>query len=390
MVTIRPAAPDDLDRIVALRAQAFNIDEIPQQTYRSDPHLEEVIVVEIDGRVVATTRAIPFAHFFGGRTVEAGGISGVAVAAEARGRGVGSAMILEQLRELRGHAPIASLYPATVPIYRKAGFGFGGIRTFWKARQDALPQSSSVRVEPFDDGHLPEVNAAYERFAAGTNGLVRRSEDWWRKRVLSDWKNRTVYRYLVREDGEVTGWIVYTLEHASAETFRSNVEARDLIWTTAAAGRALISLGALHRSTGLEMTWPGPPTDPLADLMPEDPVESRSVFRWMLRLLDVQAALEARGYPPLVDTAVSIGVVDPLFPENEGPWRIEVSGGQAKVFPTEQADATADVQTWASIWSGLHRARDAVRLGGLRATPAAIDALEAIFAGPLPWLADFF
>jgi hypothetical protein len=38
----------------------------------------------------------------------------------------------------------------------------------------------------------------------------------------------------------------------------------------------------------------------------------------------------------------------------------------------------------------LHRARDAVRIGGLEATPEAIDALELIFGGPLPWIADFF
>jgi predicted acetyltransferase len=234
------------------------------------------------------------------------------------------------------------------------------------------------------------VNAAYERFASGTNGLVRRSEDWWQRRVFTDWENRTAYRYLVREQGEVTGWIVYMLGSAGGDAWRLKVDGRDLVWTTAAAGRTLLSLAALHRSTGVSMTWPGPPTEPLADLIAEDPIEVSETFRWMLRLLDVPAAIEARGYPPLVEASVTIGVRDPLFPENEGPWRIEVGGGQAKVFPAEQADATGDVQAWASIWASLHRARDAVRIGGLEATPQAIEALELIFGGPLPWIADFF
>jgi hypothetical protein len=31
-----------------------------------------------------------------------------------------------------------------------------------------------------------------------------------------------------------------------------------------------------------------------------------------------------------------------------------------------------------------------VRIGGLEATPEAMEALELIFSGPLPWIADFF
>ncbi|HEV2686351.1 MAG TPA: sterol carrier protein domain-containing protein, partial [Actinomycetota bacterium] len=290
----------------------------------------------------------------------------------------------------RQAVPISTLYPATVPIYRKSGYGFGGVRTFWKTRLDALPQDGSLSASTFSDDDIEEVNDAYERFASGTNGLVRRSADWWKRRVFSDWENRVVYRYLVREGGEITGWIVYTLSKGKGEAWRMNVDVRDLIWTTPSAGKTLLSLAALHRSTGETMNWPGPPTDPLADLIAEDPIENDGTFRWMLRLLDVPAAIEARGYSPLIDASVAIAVRDPLFSENEGPWRIEVDGGQAKVLPAEQADATVDVQALASIWSSMHRARDAARIGGLRATPGAIDALELIFGGPLPWIADFF
>jgi predicted acetyltransferase len=390
MVTIRPATIDDVERIIALRTQAFNIDEHGRESMRKDPRIDEVRVAELDGKVVGTARAIPFAHFFGGAPIEAAGISGVAVAAEARGKGVGTTMMRELLRELRPAMPISTLYPATVPIYRNAGYGFGGVRTFWKTRLDALPQDASLSAQPFTDDDIDEVNDAYERFASGTNGLVRRSTEWWKRRVFSDWENRIVYRYLVREADEITGWIVYMLAKAGGEHWRMNVDVRDLIWTTPGAGRTLLSLAALHRSTGEEMHWPGPPTDPLADLIAEDPIENDGTFRWMLRLLDVPAAIEARGYSPLIDAAVTIAVRDPLFGDNEGPWRIEVGGGQAKVLPAEQADAAVDVQALASIWSSMHRARDAARIGGLRATPQAIEALEHIFAGPLPWIADFF
>ncbi|HEV2685821.1 MAG TPA: GNAT family N-acetyltransferase, partial [Actinomycetota bacterium] len=108
MVTIRPATEKDVERIIALRTQAFNIDEHGRESMRKDPRVEEVRVAELDGKVAGTTRAIPFAHFFGGRPVEAAGISGVAVAAEARGKGVGAAMMNELLRELRQAVPIST------------------------------------------------------------------------------------------------------------------------------------------------------------------------------------------------------------------------------------------------------------------------------------------
>jgi predicted acetyltransferase len=390
MTTYRPATTDDLERIVALKGQAFNIPEAGRRRELEDPRPEELRVAEVGGEVAGTARAFPFAHFFGGRAVPATGISGVAVSAEARGTGVGSLIMRELMKELRSTTPISSLYPATVPIYRNVGYGFGGIRTFWKARLDSLPQERAVVVEAFTDEQAAEVNEAYERFASTTNGLIRRDERWWRRRVFSDWHDRSVYRYLVRENGTVTGWIVYVLESATGDAWRSNVAARDLVWSTPAAGRALLSVASLHRSTSSEITWPGPPSEPLADLIGEDPVETQGTFRWMLRLLDVPAAIESRGYHPHVEAAVTVAVRDPLLPENAGPWRIEVSGGQAKVLPGDAPDATVDVQTLASIWSSLHRARDAARAGGLDATQDAIDALELIFAGPLPWLADFY
>src|SRR5437660_9631170 len=183
MVTIRPATRDDVERVIALRTQAFNINEHGRDSMRKDPRVEEVRVAEVDGSVAGTARAIPFAHFYGGRAVEAVGISGVAVAAEARGRGVGATMMREFLQELRPTFPISTLYPATVPVYRHAGYGFGGVRTFWKSRLDALPQAGSLDAEPFTDADIPAVNAAYERFAAETNGLVQRSDTWWQRRV---------------------------------------------------------------------------------------------------------------------------------------------------------------------------------------------------------------
>lgn len=392
MTIIRAATELDLDRVLALVAQAFNIDPSSHDRIRKEMKVELVRVAEVDGAVKATARFIPFGHYYGGRAVKAAGIAGVAVAPDMRGRGLGTQVMRSLLTELREqNYPLSSLYPATSPIYRAVGYGYGSIRTSWKARLDSLPATAAVGVDVTEmtEEDLEEVRRAYAAFAATQAGLLDRPEDWWRKRVLLDHDGREYYRYVVRESGHVTGWIVYRLV-GSKDDWRSDVQCRDLIWTTPRACRALLGLAALHRSTSSSMSWIGPPSDPLADLLHEDDIKHDGAFRTMARLLDVPAALEARGYNPAVDATVSIGVTDPLFEQNRGPWRIEVSDGQAKCVAVDDADATTDVQTLAQLWTGLTTPADAARTGLLTATREAMDALAAMFAGPVPWIGDFY
>lgn len=391
MATFRTATDDDFDRVFDLGRQAFNLPGSARERAREDFGPDQVRVLEDGGRIVATLRIHRFAHVWGGRPVAAAGIGGVAVPAESRGRGYASTLMHETLRELRDDGAIlSSLYPATVPIYHAAGYGFGGIRTLWRTDLALLPTRGSLDVEVFEPDALDEVVACYDEVAATNDGMLTRDRAWWTKRVMTSvWEEGEPYRYAVREDGRVTGYIVYRLER-SKDDWRATLACRDLMWTTPAAGRALLALAAMHRSTGYRISWVGPPTEPLANLMTEDHPEVDFRMRWMLRLVDVPAAIESRGYPPHVETAITIAVEDPVLPGNAGAWRIEVSGGSAKVVPGEAPQAAADVSTWASIWSGLHHPGDAARLGGLRADADALGTLRSIFGGPAPWSADFY
>src|SRR5262245_27973804 len=66
-------------------------------------------------------------QWWGGLALPMGGVGGVKVAPEARGQGVGRALMTELLAVMaqRGY-PLSVLYPATAHIYRSLGWEIAG------------------------------------------------------------------------------------------------------------------------------------------------------------------------------------------------------------------------------------------------------------------------
>lgn len=382
---------EERQRVFELREQAFNV-PVARQRQSSPIPLENSRVAVVDGEVAATLIVYPFGHFFGGRSVPALGIGGVAVAAHARGKQLAESLMIHTIREYRDQGTtISTLYPATVPLYRRCGYEFASIRMSFRTSLEVLPRAGdAAAVEPWGPDDLDEIAACYRTWAAGQNGPVDRPDWWWPKRVLHVSDDIPVRGYCVRENGRVTGYTVYTHEKAGALPFGFHLACRDFVWTTREAAEALLAFYGRHRSTGVELRWAGPANDAIANLIPEQEVNHESWFRQMLRLVDVPAAFEARGYPAPLEAAVELQVNDPALGWNDAGWRIETSGGSAKVSPAPSARAAVDVRTLAAMFSGFLSARDARRTGRLDADDGTVSSLDAMLAGPQAWINDWF
>lgn len=388
-LTIRPMREEERELVRALHRRSFNIprdihDKLPQ------PPAEYLRVAEEDGRITGALRYHAIAHFFGGRPVPSAGIGGVAVAPEARGRRTAERLVVETLRELRGKGFVASmLYPATVPVYRRCGYEYAGFRVAFRTPLRLLPRSKGIEAEPWSDDDFDQIAACYRSWAAGRNGVVDRPEPWW-QRVLENIEEAEVMRVCVREAGRITGYMVYTQEKRKDSDWAFDLDCRDLVWTTPGSAHALLTYAGRHRSNARDLVWVGPPNDPLADLIPEQDADYESWFRQMLRLVDVPGAFEARGYPPSLDAAIELAVHDPHIAENAAGWRVEVSDGSAKVTTASGPRSSLDVGTLAAVWAGMLRAGDARRMGRLEASDDDVATLEEMFAGPIPWVNDWF
>ena len=112
----------------------------------------------------------------------------------------------------------------------------------------------------------------------------------------------------------------------------------------------------------------------------------------MLRLLDVPGALEARGYPP-VSGAVDLTIADPAFSADDGArYHLEAEAGKVRASRTEArtGGATTSIGTLSSMFTSYTSPADAVRVGAMEADDAAVEFLSALFAGPSPWLPEWF
>jgi predicted acetyltransferase len=387
---IRPMRSDDREGVHRVSHQAFNVPK--SQRGKHELPLEQVRVAEEDGRVVGTTRVYDFGHWFGGRSVQTAGIAMVAVSPEARGHKVAEALMTETLREQRAAGtPFSSLYPATVSLYRRVGYEYAAPRTEWEVNLRSLPKGGVLEPEVWTDDDLDEIIACRTAWASANNGQLDRPRWWWEDRITTpDWDDLDVYRLCVREGGEVTGYMIYTQGKPKRGDWGYEIGCRDFVWRTPEAARSLTTVAARHRSLAHHLQFYGAPVDPLAFLVNEQDVKLVERFNMMGRLVDLPAAIEARGYGPHVEASVEVTVTDSVLGENTGTWSISVAEGRAKVAPSNGTRASTDIATLSAIWTGILSPHDAVRTGRLEASAGDVAALEAIFGGRAPWVADWF
>jgi predicted acetyltransferase len=349
-----------------------------------------------DGYVVATAAAHRLTQWFGGRELPCSGIYAVATLPEYRGAGLASQTVGTLLDEARGAGmPISTLFPSVLRPYRRLGFEMAGVQLEHEVALSDLPVVSiALDVREYDPGEIGEIRDCYRRAAASANGPIDSDEpDWWAVRVMGHWNTDVVWRAVTCRDDEgvVRGYASYYHDKAEGPldpAFR--VVCKHLVAETPEALRSLVAYFRSFRGMGQALAFYGPPNHPLAMLLPEQRIREKWSYRWMLRLLDVAAALEGRGYPS-VSGEVVIAVDDPNVEPNRGPFRVTADDGKVRI---ERADGGArrpiPIGALASIFSGHLPVDAAVQLGYLDTDDPAVPLLRELFAGPPPWMYDFF
>lgn len=373
---------------ILAQAFALKLDDSFVRLKRAGDTGAHIRLLREDGAVAATVMMVPMGQWFGGRRVEMTGIAGVGVAPERRGRGAATRLMQEALREARAQgAPLSALYPATQPLYRRVGFEQAGSRFEIRTQAANLAFGErSLSLRPIQAADQQAIRDCYTRYARQQQGWLDRGSYIW-TRVVSP-LGETAYGYLVEGAQGVEGYLY--LIRRPTQHLRFELVLTDFVALTAAAGRKLLDFLGEHRSVGRDVIWHGGPAEPLLQLMPEQTYEVKLLYHWMVRLLDVPAALTARGYPEGVSGALHLEVADDLFPENQGRFVVEVDAGGARVRRGGDGLMRVDVRALTSLYSGLYSPASLRAVGRLESDEASARLATSLFAGSPPAMPDMF
>lgn len=375
----------ELRRLGEIEGWSFGVAAAESAAWLGRAGLEQVRVAVSAGSVVGGLLLIPMGQWFGGKSVPMTGVAGVGVAAEARGRGVARALMAHSVRELaeKGVA-LSALYPATVPLYRSAGYELAGCRFQVEIGPSQIGiQERGLELREIVAADAEAIRQLYRARARTQNGYLDRGDYIW-ARVTAP-RNEPARGWLVEEQGVVQGY-VYLRQKANGLSYELAVT--DLCAATRPALRRLLTFLADHRSLGERVVWHASPSDPFVTELPERGAEIRMAHHWMLRIVDPIAALALRGYPLGSRGELELELRDELLGDRR--LRLAVEDGAARVEPGGSGALRLDVKGLAALYSGFATPAS-LRLGGLAdGDQASLERAASLFALPMPTMPDMF
>jgi predicted acetyltransferase len=394
-------ADDDLDAQLDLSERAFgakNASERETWHRLMDVAISSggALAVFDDGRAVGGAVCYEMRQWWCGRPVPMAGVSGVKIAPEDRGRGIGRRIMTALLEDIaaRGY-PLSVLYPATMPIYRSLGWELAGgrysmtvpSRSLWSL----MPPDTAVPDASAGERARPGLRRAGPADATAVIDVLGRVHEALRDSGPVTWGPGMAAIYLGRQDRyhylSDDGFTSYWWEDGG-KLFVQSVQS-----ATAETTRALWSVIASHGSIAESVQAWIDPSSPLWWLTAERDADIRSRRMWMLRVVDAPAAIAARGFPAAVSVTATLIINDQSRPANSGRWLLTVAGGKGELAPAGTGPGEPLIlgaRGLAALYAGAPVA--ALRQAGLAggaSDPAADAALDAAFAAT-PYILDAF
>ncbi len=362
------------------------------------------------GRCVGTFRSIPRELTVpGGATLPASGVTSVTVTSTHRRRGLLSRMMDLDLAAARERGdPVAILIAAEYPIYGRFGFGPATWTTEWsvdvpRARVSGTGPPEHGRIDLADSAELRKAGPEFfDRVRTAVPGMVDRPDSWWStatgelRHPAEHWEEpfHAVYRDAC---GRVDGIMTYTVDRERRWDHKMPQHTLTVKRAEFADPRAEAALWRHALSVDWITTLVSGfrPPDDVLPLLLGDPRAARvrlhADYMW-LRVLDVPAALRARGYG--VPGSLVLRLRDRAG-HADGTYRLDaaVGPGASRVeASTEEPELAMDISELGTLYLG---GESAVRLAAAgRVTelaPGAAARADLMLRTPRsPWCQDEF
>lgn len=408
MDPIRLLKKDDLQDSLALSEFAF------QNTVLPEERDERLAVMESQqtwgyfarDQLAAKLTILEQETWVNEKAFKMGGIAAVATWPEYRRQGMVGQLLSKSLEMMKESGQTLSfLAPFAFAFYRKYGWEAYieymryEIATHQLPKPEVAAGSTLRRIE----AESALLNPIYEAYAKRFNGMLVRTEDWWRKRVFNRKKGIvTLYRNAA---GEPEGYIIYQVKEKV-------LTVHEMIALTEEANRGLWRLISNHDSMIDKVVCQAPFGDPLPFVLADPRIKQEVVPYFMARIVDAAAFLREYPFNAVVEGA---GAGKPLYLQlrdghaewNNGIFRIQPAQGEGndviklsgeRVFANEGGSdkeeerhvISCDIQTLSALLMGYKRASLLHRIGRLQGDTDEISRLEQFIPERTTYLTDFF
>ncbi|MGN6756710.1 MAG: GNAT family N-acetyltransferase [Thermomicrobiales bacterium] len=382
---ISPLRPGEQSVLEAIIARALHFEEPGRMAYwMAGAGPEHYRVVRAGGRPVGGLAILRAGQWFGGQRVPMAGIGSLGIAPEWRGRGAASALLRGTLSELHETGiALATLYPSTLPVYRKAGFEHAGNTLTYELTLAGLNPRPALDVVPIATDEWQTLVPIRNRWVQQHNGGLDRNPFMWQKTVAPF--GQEAYAYLIRRGDTPEGYFVYSQAGRKAP-----LQVLDWCVLDREAGLTFLAFLASDRAMTSTATLRGAPAEPILQLLPEPGVTINRLHPWLLRIVDVAGALRARGSHPALTAELHFAVTDDLLPANCGNFVLRISAGRGDVVCGGTGQLRLDVRALAALYTSFLTAEQLASIGALAGSMADLALASLVFAGPPPRLVDAY
>lgn len=383
--------PADLVPLAGVLGHAFAFDPALAAAWFDRAGREQLRVARDGGEVVGGLIRIPMGQAFGGRFVPCCGIAGVGVRADRRRQGVATETMRQVLVELwEEGVGLSALYASNQPLYRSVGYEQAGAHFTGRIRprEIDLREAGTGRITMATASDRAEVEALYQEHALARPGHLDRGPYVW-GRIWEPTDGSNAHAALLwDEDGALEAYVVYSQQRRPADEGGIQLRLLDAASRTSTGWRRIwIHLRDVSTVVG-EIVLSTSPTDPLFVLLPHPTIKLVLREPWMLRVVDPVQALESRGYAKGQPERIAFRIVDPLL--GDVSLTMDVEGGRAKVKRGGDPTAKVHVRGLSAMYTGYLSPFEAAAIGLVEAGQRSLAAMQALFAGPAPWMRDFF
>ena len=394
---LRPATREEFDEFDRAALSAFHRESTATDRMRHQRIDEpDRSLAWFDGeRIVATTIALSRRVTVpGGAAVPCAAVTAVTVVPTHRRRGLLTAMMRRQLDDVHaGPEPLAALWASEAAIYGRFGYGPATAHARLVARRPAArlltppPPGDPLAAGPAAD-HLEAMREIHARVVATWPGMLDRPGPWWEDRLHDAERDRggaQPLQAVVCEDG----YALYAVKPDWGDDGPAGeVRIREVVAATPQA-RAIVWSFLLDQDLTRTIEWQLAPADePLALMLANPRAVRRSVSDALwVRLVDVEAALEARTYA--TDPDVVLEVADAFCPWNAGRYRLAGGTSERTVAP---ADLALDVDALGAAYLGGTTLRELALAGRVRELrDGTLARASAALRGDVaPWCPEIF